>query len=85
MKDIKELPNEVIKIYTLINDLDVPEDFAYDIADMLHQFDNQTNETWQQTEQYKQWCSNPRAMLESWRNCSSHIIQLLENSKIDKK
>jgi hypothetical protein len=81
MKDIKELPNEVIKIYTLINDLDVPEDFAYDTSDMLSKFDGHTNKTWQETEQYKQWCNDPNRMLEAWRNCSTHIIQLLENSK----
>lgn len=81
MKNIKELPNEVIKLYTLINDLDVPEDFAYDISDMLSKFDGHTSKTWQETDQYKQWCNDPNNMLESWRNCSTHIIQLLEKSK----
>jgi hypothetical protein len=81
MKDVKHIHAEVLKTFSLINDLDSPEDSIYDMADMLAQFDGHTNQSWQETEQYKQWVKDPKKIIESWRNCSSYIIQLLEKSK----
>jgi hypothetical protein len=81
MKTVNRITAEILESFSLINDLDFPGDPMYDLADRLHQFDGHTAQSWQQTEQYKQWLANPDKMLETFRNCSSFMIQLIENSK----
>lgn len=80
----ERIEQEILKIFSLINDLDSPEDILYDISDMLARFEG-SHEDWTETQQYNDWVNDPNKVLESWRNCMSYIISILERTSSGKR
>lgn len=75
----ERIEQEILKIFSLINDLDSPEDILYDILDMLAKFEGSSGD-WKETPQYNDWINDPDKVVESWRNCMSYVISILERA-----